>query len=209
MIIVNDKKQKINNEIFFDAVTGKKIKERTKIYLHVRNNYLIVNFSCLDNPYVKENKFSQDNSELFKQEVFEIFIAQGITTPHNYLEIEINPLGAVFIAQISNPDMEGSDLKAKKINKLDSGIITKVSCFNNSWEGFIEIPLKLLNSSINNLGKDYRINFYRIISQKSHKEENWKNTAQDCTYSCWKSTFSPSKPQFHRSKYFGYIHIDI
>ena len=114
MILTKNKTHKLDSELFFDAVTGNKIKERTEIYLQLTDFHIIVSFTCLDNPYIKDNTYNIDNSDLFKQEVFEIFIAQGIDDPYYYLEIEINPLGAIFIANIYNNDLIGTNLKREK-----------------------------------------------------------------------------------------------
>jgi hypothetical protein len=209
MIITKNYRSKIYEEHFFDAVTGNEIKERTVVHIELLKSYITIHFSCFDNPFVKENTYTMDNSDLFKQEVFEIFIAPELTDPKDYLEIEINPNGAIFIANINNQDLIGTTLKAEKISKHNSGISSKVDKYNNYWEGEISIPLKLINKSENKFSEDYRINFYRIISKKSHKNPDWENSPEDSIYACWKCTYSPDKPKFHRSKYFGHLKLDI
>ncbi len=209
MILTKNKTHKLDSELFFDAVTGNKIKERTEIYLQLTDFHIIVSFTCLDNPYIKDNTYNIDNSDLFKQEVFEIFIAQGIDDPYYYLEIEINPLGAIFIANIYNNDLIGTNLKREKINKKHSGITSEVKKYNDYWKGKISIPLELIKQKDLNYPNDYRINFYRIISGKSHKDPNWENNSKESIYACWKCTHSPDKPKFHRSKYFGNLRINL
>jgi len=81
MIIDKNKIHKIDDELVLDAVSGKEIKERTKIYLQQTDYHLMVPFIYLDNPYAGKNTYSIDNSDQYKQEVFEIFIAQGINDP--------------------------------------------------------------------------------------------------------------------------------
>lgn len=207
MIILKNTTYQLNNKYFYDAVNGKRIKEKTIVNLFFSESHLNISFKCLNNPYVDENSYYNDNSDLFKQEVFEIFISDGINDPSNYLEIEINPLGAIFIANIHNDDLIGSNLKAEKIEKEKSGITSIVNKFNNSWKGEISIPIELICGKKSYFPKDYRINFFRIISQKSHKESDWENNPEECIYSCWKCTYSPDKPKFHRSRYFGKIKL--
>lgn len=204
-----NKEYKIEEEHFYEAVGGKQITERTIVSIKVSKQYLIIKFNCLDNPFINENLYHEDNSELFKQEVFEIFISTGKEAPTDYLEVEINPNNAIFTAFIRNNDKIGSKLQAQKIDRKSSGIISNVTKQTDSWSGEIKIPMKLINGDKNTISKDYRFNIFRIISKQTHNQEEWTGNPDDCIYACWKYTNSPLVPRFHRTEYFSELYIDF
>lgn len=209
MNVTINKKTRLKEIYFKEAVSGNCIKEKTEVEILIRNNQFEIHFNCMDNPHINDNTYIDDNSDLFKQEVFEVFISSGTNDPTDYLEIEINPNGAIFAAYIHNKDKKGSVLKAQMIEKASSGIISMVKKGTNSWKGVISIPLEVITRSKEYFPNDYRVNFYRIISQKQHLDTNWENSPEECIYACWKSTYSPQKPKFHRTKYFGRLYVEM
>ncbi len=185
---------------FCNSVGGEPVQEVTIVELLYDGKFLIVNFECLGDQYVDMNSFTEDNAELWQQEVFEVFIASGSEAPFEYIEIEINPNNALFIAKISNPDRQGSGLKVNLISPDKSGISHQATIDVNRWKGFLIIPLTLVRLSDNVL----RVNFYRTILRVKPDDNKWVSTPENTVYACWSSTMA-DEPAFHRSEYFGKI----
>ncbi len=188
---------------FKNAADGISSKQKTEVKLLADESYLRVDFKCLDNPFTHQNSYNQHNSEMYHQEVFELFISEGSETPTRYLELEINPNNALFIGFIDNPTKEAPE-KCQFVSHDESKILHQVEKKSDSWAGSLQIPWKLLGGK----KSQYRINFYRIISLKSHPDTHWKGTPASCAYLCWNSTMSGKTPRFHRPEKFGFLQID-
>jgi hypothetical protein len=205
-IVVERNQKAIIGPYFRHSVGGLDIKEKTIVELSVDNNYLEVRFSCLDDPFVNENHYFDDNSGMWNQEVFEVFIANGKEDPKNYLEIEINPNNALFIAEIHNPDQLGLSLSLDFIDPLKSGIVHEVNKESRSWGGYLLLPLSLVQYPGPEKGDQFRVNFYRTILQKKQNSKSWKCSAENSIFACWNSTMA-DEPNFHRSECFGYLKL--
>lgn len=187
---------------FYHATTGAAAPQLTQVKLKYDSLYLYVAFECAQNPFGNQNTYTQPNTEMWNQEVFELFIASGTATPKRYLELEINPNNALFTAWIDNPTGEmPQDLEFVHYPK--SGIKHSVLKKENNWSGKMQIPWTLLG------GKQevYRLNFYRIVSLQSHPHSDWKGSPADCSYLCWNPTMSGAAPRFHRPSAFGLLHL--
>ncbi len=193
----------LTDTYFKNATDGGNAKQKTSVQLLATETHLRVDFSCFDNPFTHENTYSQHNSEMYHQEVFELFIAEGSNAPTRYLELEINPNDALFIGFIDNPTKEAPE-KCQFISHEDAKIIHHVEKKSDSWHGSLQIPWQLIGGK----KPQYRINFYRIISLKSHSDSHWKGTPASCAYLCWNSTMSGKTPRFHRPDKFGILQID-
>lgn len=68
---------------------------------------LYVRFECEDRD-AWATKTNRDDS-LWEEEVVEVFLAAGRQAPVRYVEIEVNPLGALFDAWIDNPTSNRAD----------------------------------------------------------------------------------------------------
>jgi len=97
---------KLPENHFKNATDGKSSSQTTEVKLKADDQYLIIEFSCLQNPFVAQNSYTKHNSEMYNQEVFELFISEGSATPTRYLELEINPNNALFVGWIENPTKE-------------------------------------------------------------------------------------------------------
>lgn len=202
---INLKKNKwlaLPEKQFYHSTDGKAVKQVTEVKLKIDNQFLYVEFECYDNPFVNQNGYLEYNSEMYNQEVFEIFIASGNETPTRYLEIEINPNNALFVAWIENETGE-SVSKLEFVKHNNAGIMHGIQKGKKDWKGFMTIPLALISSKSNN----YRLNFYRIISKVSHANSDWLCDASNCDFTCWSSTMSGQNPQFHRPEAFGFLKI--
>jgi len=191
-------------ELIFDHSTdGRPGSQRTKLRLSVQNDLLTVYFDCLDNPFLKHNSYTEHNTDLWRQEVFEVFIAAGEDTPRRYLELEINPNNALFAAWVENL----SGLRPEKLTMLpypDHGITHAVRVGENEWSGSITIPLSLLADSP---AETYRLNFYRIVLHTEPTQRDWECDLGNCDFLCWSATMSGEQPAFHRPAYFGSLSI--
>ncbi len=190
---------------FRHSTDGTLSSERTEVKLMFDEVFFHIDFACHDNPFTHQNHMKEHNAPLYNQEVFEVFISEGEQDPVNYLEIEINPNNALWIGRIKNPSLgTGGGNSTEMISYNDSGIMHQVSLLDNTWSGRISIPWKLIGEQQPEI---YRLNFYRIVSVKSHQDQNWKCNKQDCHFLCWSPTMSGKDPAFHRPKKFGRMQL--
>lgn len=195
-------------EAFSHSVGGKPVQEKTIINITYNETFLVIQFECKDNPRVDQNYYSEDNTPLFHQEVFELFIAAGEEAPENYLELQINPNNALFIGRVTNKYKSDKSYHFDKIDAENSMVEREVIKLpeENLWKGVLKIPLILINET-QSIAQTYRLNMFRIISKKDQKDKAWKGNTSNATYACWNSTLS-KKPNFHRPDYFGYLHLE-
>lgn len=196
---------KLKETHFKNATDGKTSTQTTEIKLKADDQYLSIEFSCLQNPFVAQNSYTKHNSEMYNQEVFELFIAEGSATPTRYLELEINPNNALFAGWIENPTKEAPK-SCDFVSHEDAKIIHSVSKTADSWSGKMQIPWTLLGGKTKDT---YRVNFYRIISLKSHTKADWSGTPATCAYLCWNPTMSGAVPRFHRPEAFGILKVEM
>ncbi len=187
---------------FRHATDGKEASQSTLVKLSFDDEYLSVDFQCLQNPFWSQNTYTNHNTEMWNQEVFELFIAEGSATPTQYLELEINPNNALFVGWIENPTKE-TPQKLTFVPYEKAGIKHEVKANGDTWSGKMQIPWALLGGK-----KDtYRLNFYRIVSLQSHPNTDWKCTPADCDFTCWSPSMSGATPRFHRPDAFGILHL--
>lgn len=167
--------------------------------------FLHVKFECRNDLFVQENHMTQHNEPLYNQEVFELFIAAGEADPAQYLEFEINPNNAIWVGKIANPGLGESAFKGELVSYEECGILHEAVKGEGSWSGQFSIPWKLISAGRK---AHYRINFYRIVSTKSHLEKDWVCGNDDCEFLCWSATMSGAAPAFHRPRRFGHLKIN-
>ncbi|MGB5988852.1 MAG: carbohydrate-binding family 9-like protein [Marinifilaceae bacterium] len=172
---------------------------KTYISLKHEDEYLKIFFTCENNYLTKENNYKRDNDTLYKQEVFEIFIANGYDDPIDYLELEINPSNALFVGRIHNPSGVGGE--SKTLVMLDSYLSMiphEVKVSDDSWSGEISIPLSLIDDvSLLRRSNSYRFNFYRIRLREKSLFVDWECNSDNSDFLCFKSTLSFRQPNFH------------
>jgi len=188
----------IGTQYFYHSTDGRVSDIRTNVRLKVSLDTLQVSFECLDNPYLAENTYTQHNTDLWRQEVFELFIAPGSETPARYLELEINPNNALFTAWVDNI----SGLRPENLLMVpyeSAGIQHHVTRGKDSWSGDLFIPLSLIGEAASN---QYRLNFYRIVLKQPQNNRGWECTPDNCDFLCLSPTFSGTEPAFHRPESF-------
>lgn len=184
------------------ATDGREAPQPTLVKLAFNEDFLSVEFECRQNPFWRENTYTQHNTEMWNQEVFELFIAEGTATPSRYIELEINPNNALFVGWIDNPTGEAPQ-KLTFVDYDKSGIKHEVKAEGDTWSGKMHIPWALLGGK----KEHYRLNFYRIVSLQSHANSDWKCTPANCAFSCWSPSMSGATPRFHRPSAFGVLHL--
>lgn len=173
---------------------------------NLSNNALVINFTANNDLYVSDNQYQQDNSSMWNQEVFEMFIAAGTATPSQYIEIEVNPNNALFSAHINNPNGLGTQNSITYFDGKNQGIqvTTTKNALNNSWSGSLIFPLSLLGS----IQSNYRLNFFRVVAKQApDMSTTWACSATSCEYLAWSPTNSGSTPAFHRPANFGLLNL--
>lgn len=193
---------RLSPEYFGQATDGQPTPERTEVTLTYEAEYLHVAFVCHDNPFGTQNTYTEHNTDLWNQEVFEVFVAAGSSTPFRYLEIELNPNNALFVGWIDNPTLEAPQA-LEFVPYEQAGIRHTAQQGTDQWAGSLQIPWKLIGER----EAVYRLNFYRITSLVSHLGHHWEGTPDDCRYACWSPTLSGQTPRFHRPERFGVLHL--
>lgn len=188
---------------FYHSVSNSEVTQKTSIHITKSENGLHFSFLCADNLYTKYNTFKENNQPLWQQEVLEIFISHGQEVKSNYIEFQINPNNAIFLAEVSNPCLTG---KNNCLNFLDPSSFninssTDVDYGNNEWKGEFTLPYNLIGG----YPHKYRLNIFRIIATTKPQSIEWKATPETCVYSCWKPTAGLTKPSFHQPKSFALV----
>lgn len=176
----------------------------TTIQLRADDDFLHVAFECERDEFVHENYLRQHGEPIYNQEVFELFIAAGESDPVQYLEFEINPNDATWIGKITNPRLGEIDMgiSTEMVSHEESGVRHQVQKGDSSWSGSFSIPWSLVSET---KASHYRLNFYRIVSKKSHPAVDWVCDEANAEFICWSSTMSGDTPAFHRPKRFGHL----
>jgi len=199
---------RVGESLFYWTTTGEEAREfplNVQLGFDAKNQVLLLEFELMNDQFVEQNSYTDDNSALWKQEVFEWFISPGAHTPERYMEIQVNPNGALFAAWVTNPNGTGTENAVELFDGYSVGMKVSVIKQNDSWRGEILLPLSVFGD----LPGEYRLNFFRIVSLQSHERaEQWACTATSCAFLAWSPTFSGATPAFHIPEYFGHLNIE-
>ena len=198
--------------------TEEKPKNPTRVKLLWNDNYLYIGYFCVD-PEVWATIDKRDG-DLYKEEVVEAFI-DADSDLRTYLELEVNPLNALFDAFVLNAkdrnqgicvmrDWNSKGIKhAVKIDgEPNSRKSTDKSLPSNEVKGWtceIAIPLKDFYTAPNcppKPGDVWRVNLYRIDHRKDKNEHSLVKRRHKSEYSAWSTT---GKIDFHIPPRFGYL----
>lgn len=198
----------IDDPYFKHSVGGMPVKERTTVQMKYDASSLHIKFECKDNPRMDQNFYTVDNSPIYNQEVFEIFISQGAALPKEYFEIQLNPNDALYVSKIRYGVPRGNQFKIELLDIVNSGVVHSVSKNreHNSWSGELSIPLDFISDENNDSNGVFRFNLYRVISKRDHLDPNWMAISENAIYSCWSSTYQ-KEPQFHVPERFGFLYL--
>lgn len=193
-----------HDAVNLSAQTGERIHARTDVSLTVENDTVFIRFHCQDNPHLEFNQYTQDNEPLYNQEVFELFISGGADVSDHYLEIELNPNGALWAGLIRNPGMglQGQPLHTTYLSRSEHQIITSVWTKVDAWGGTIEFPVSLIPGYP---ASAFRFNLYRILAKTKPLHRQWICSPENAYFLCLHPTLSGDQPAFHRPLAFGLL----
>ena len=186
---------------------------RTSVAVCHDDTMLQLAYTSLDDPLLLNDR-TKCNSDLYNQEVVEVFVSEGSAAPEHYLEVELSPRNLLYVSQIKNPYRNGSDLSHRLVGCEQSGVRHLVHAGGNSWNGTLSIPLSLIHAASQpwtntsalaprvGVADVYRINFFRVLALD--KVESC--TADTCAYGAWGPTFR-YPPAFHVPTAMGYAKV--
>jgi hypothetical protein len=183
-----------------DAATGETPRFRTAVRVGVREGALLVRFDGRDDEVVATLR--RRDEPLWTEDVFEVFVTP-FDPPKLYFEFEINPLGALFDARVTSPDLVRQTMSVDVAWNL-SGLRGRSRVRPGRWSALLTIPLALLvelplppgegrgegEPSRREFPRSWRANFYRV--DRGVKDE----------FTAW----SPTRrvpPDFHEARRFG------
>jgi hypothetical protein len=154
---------------------------------------LLLRFDCDDRDIWATH--SRRDAPLWEEEVVELFIAPGEDDPSDYLEIEVNPLGTIFDARVTNPHGRRDSMRVDAAwNAV--GLVAAVSRRSpGTWTAHLEIPWNDLCDGVP--PRVWRANFFRIERPRDAEHE----------FSCWSPTLA-DPPDFHKPRSFGRLVLD-
>lgn len=177
--------------ILANAIDATPQSQATVVRILATTTHLWLRFDCADADAWATLQLH--DTPLYTEEVVEMFIAYGDQAPHQYYELQTNPLNAQFDGIIHNPDEHRStmtlDLSWNPIwfscTRVDSA----------GWTSVWSVPWHALGRN-NGLGT-WRCNFYRI--------DRPRHLSQSET-SAWSPTVR-TPVDFHVPSRFGYMNI--
>jgi hypothetical protein len=154
---------------------------------------IFVRFDC-DDRDIWATHVRRD-APLWEEEVVELFIAPGEGDPGEYVEIEVNPLGAVFDARVANPD-GGRDTMTVDAAWDSAGLAVAVSRTSpGAWRAEIAVPW--IDLCAGTPPPIWRANFFRVERPRGGVPE----------FSSWSPTLV-SPADFHKPAFFGRLALD-
>lgn len=153
---------------------------------------LFVRFDCADTEIW--GTYTQRDEAIYDEEVVEVFIAPGTTTPVDYYEFEVSPNGVLLEVLAHNPTGDRAQMH------LDftwdcAGLqwAAQRDDAHNQWRVIYAFPWASIGAP-GQLPTHWRANFYRIDRPRNAEHE----------FSCWSPTMI-DPADFHRPAYFGYL----
>lgn len=152
-----------------------------------------VSFECEDRDIW--GTYRGRDEPLWTEEVVEIFLAPGPSSPHRYFEFQFNPFGALFDARVSNPRGDRRDMEVHPgWNSDNLRISNRVE--NGRWTVDAVLPWRDMIPGTA-IPRIWRANFFRIERPLSEPSE----------YSAWSAPLT-DPPDFHRPSRFGVIRLE-
>lgn len=178
-----------------DARHGGRPRLPTSVRVGLRAQALCVRFDGADAGIVAT--FTGHDDPLWKEDVFEVFLAPTADPPAAYYEFEVNPLGALFDARIESPNRGRNGMRV--LTEWDCpGFEARVKRWEDSrhWSASLRIPLRSLWIGPA-LPPVWRANFYRI-------DRGTGGGADE--HSAWSPTFA-DPADFHAPDRFGILRL--
>ncbi len=173
-----------------DARTGEAPRLATAVRVGLRGADLCVRFDGRDDGVVAT--LTERDAPLWQEDVFEVFLSP-VDPPRLYYEFEVNPLGALFDARVSSPDLARATMRVETAWDC-AGFSARVTRASGRWSASLRIPLAPLCDGP--APETWRANFYRI--DRGAVDE----------YSAWAPTLA-EPPDFHVPLRFGTLRLPV
>ena len=170
------------------AQDGRGVVFETRARLLDDGRCLFVRFDC-DDDDVWATHVRRD-APLWEEEVVEVLLAPNDRVPARYVEIEVNPLGTIFDAQVTNPDGRRDTMKVDASWDAVGLAARVVRPATGGWRA--EIALPWADACAGDPPPVWRANFFRIERPRGGEPE----------FSCWSPTLA-EPPDFHKPSAFG------
>jgi hypothetical protein len=192
-----------------DAVSGAVPRLRTAVRAGVRDGALVVRFDGRDEATVATLRGR--DQPLWREDVYEVFVSP-LDPPTVYFEFEINPLGALFDARVTSPDLVRATMNADAAWNLP-GLSGKSRVRPGRWSATLTIPMAPMLEELpppppgegrgegfpGRGGISWRANFYRV--------DRGTGSAAD-EFSAWSPT-GKEPADFHEACRFGCLTLPI
>jgi len=167
--------------------------QATAVRLAYDDVALLLRFDCDDRDIWATH--SRRDAPLWEEEAVELFVAPGEDDPSEYVEIEVNPLGAIFDARITNPQGRRESMRVDADWNAAGLVAVVVRRSPGTWTAQLEIPwIDLCDGAPPPV---WRANFFRIERPRDGDHE----------FSCWSPTLA-DPPDFHKPSFFGRLVLD-
>lgn len=162
--------------------------QATAVRIAYDEDALLLRFDCDDRDIWATH--SRRDAPLWEEEVVELFAAPGKDDPSDYVEIEVNPLGAIFDARITNPHGRRDSMRVDPTWNAAGLVAVVLRPSPGMWSAQLEIPWSDLCDGAP--PRVWRANFFRIERPRDGDHE----------FSCWSPTLA-DPPDFHKPACFG------
>lgn len=164
----------------------------TELRLAATAERLWVRFDCRDDePW---STFTRRDEPLWQEEVVEVFLAAGEGVPRRYVELEVNPGGALFDARVDNPTGDRARMEVD-VGWDCPGLEWAAGVIDGGWWAALAIPWRsVLADTAADIPRRWRANFYRIDRPSGAPPE----------HSAWSPTLA-TPADFHRPGRFGVL----
>lgn len=174
-----------------DAVTGGPPRLRTAVRVGFRDGALLVRFDGRDDGTVATLR--RRDEPLWTEDVYEVFVTP-VDPPVVYFEFEVNPLGTLFDARVTSPDLVRATMGVDVGWNL-AGLRASSRVRSGRWSAVLTIPIApLLEDSF--ARRDWRANFYRV--DRGERDE----------FSAWSPT-GKLPADFHEAGRFGRLRLPL
>lgn len=177
----------------------------TRVEVTWNTSGLGVRFECRDD--LAWATFTERDAPLWQEEVVEVFLAPGLDDPLDYLEIEVNPLGALFDARVSNPDGYRGTMRVDETWNWP-GIQWRAGRLGDRQDWWAELSLPWRGLGLRSMPRAWRVNFLRVERPRGAPGSgDGPADGSEDEYSAW----SPTRvvpADFHRPERFGLMVLD-
>lgn len=148
---------------------------------------ITVRFETNDRPlYAIQNK---ENSDVYRDSCVEFFFRPE--EEERYINLEINPLGALYTAFGYWQD---KDRNVVEVNKKDFQLVSYIEW--DKWYLQVTVPFYFWEQYFGKMPKEFRANFYKCGDDTCHQH-----------YQCW-NPIEWEQPKFHLPQFFGKLILE-